>query len=370
MKPNTSDIPDGLRDVDTPALICDLARLRTNISGLAAAAAAGGKALRPHVKTHKCPNIARMQIEAGACGITVAKLGEAETFADEGFEDILIANTIVGAAKLQRLIALSGRVRIAAAVDSVDVLQGMIDAARQANVRLEAMIEVDSGHGRSGIRHSTTAAALAEHAIRSGSITIRGILTHEGHAYRTAPARMAEVATRVSIRMAEIAQAVSSVTGACPVISVGSTPTAQAMLGRPEPTEVRPGNYVFYDASQCALGASPADCALTVLATVIARPSGTEALIDAGVKALASDRHPLYGHGFVLNDPSAFLDWCSEEHGHLHLGLSTFRPGIGDRVRIVPAHACTCANMHPQIMIADGDQIVDVWRLAARDRLT
>jgi D-serine deaminase-like pyridoxal phosphate-dependent protein len=132
-------------------------------------------------------------------------------------------------------------------------------------------------------------------------------------------------------------------------------------------TEIRPGNYVFSDANQVRLGRSTDLCALTVLATVIARPSATEALVDAGTKTLSGDRDPVYGYGLLAGDPLARLDWCSEEHGHLHLGLSAYRPAVGDKVRIVPAHACTCVNMHPELHVVDEERVVGSWSVAARD---
>jgi len=360
-----------LWDLDTPTPLVELPRLQSNIADMAGLAAAHGKRLRPHVKTHKSPDIARMQASAGVSGITVAKLGEAEAFAEAGFDEIFIANLLVGGIKMRRLVRLASRVSVTVGVDSLTALDLLKQGLQGFGVSVGLMIEVDTGHGRAGVKQPDQAAALARSAAESASLALRGLYTHEGHVYRAQADRIADVCERAVSLLCACRTRISGETDAAEaIVSVGSTPGADEMVRQDAVKEIRPGNYVFYDAGQVRLGRSAERCALTVLTTVIARPSATEALVDAGTKALSGDRDPVYGYGFVEGDPRARLDWCSEEHGHVHLGLSDRRPRVGDKVRIVPAHACTCTNMHPFLNLVDDEHVVGRLPVAARDRLT
>ncbi len=349
----------------TPCAVVDHDALQNNLREMASVASLNGKALRPHAKTHKCVEIARMQRELGARGITVAKLGEAEVFAEAGFDDILIANLIVGADKLARLANLAGRADITVGLDSNEVLDGLARCARQARRPIGVYIEVDTGHHRTGVRSISDAECLARRCRALPGLDIRGVYTHEGHVYKAAPDRIEEACRLAADTMAEYA-------AACGVqaVSVGSTPGARYMASMPTVTELRPGNYVFHDGTQVRLGASPAACALTVTATVIATPSEGEAFVDAGSKALSGDRDSHGNYGFMLGESSIVVDWCSEEHGHLDLSQCPGCLRIGDRVRIVPAHACTCVNCHDRLHILEGESQVDTWPVAARGRLT
>lgn len=357
-------------DLDTPCLLVDYRIMERNVTEMAQCASQAGKGLRPHVKTHKCTEIARLQAKAGACGVTVAKVGEAEVFAASGFSDIFVANLVVGHTKVERLLQLSRSARLAVGIDSVAVLRPLLDATQRARTSLDVLVEVDTGHGRAGVRSPSEALEIARAVSGSPNVKLVGVYTHEGHAYRANPSDVDALARSAVTTLTEVLETIAPYCDPPPhVVSVGSTPTAAAMCRLDGVTEIRPGNYVFRDATQVRLGSALDTCALTVLTTVIARPSTTEALLDAGTKALSGDRDPRFGYGYVQDDPAARLDWCSEEHAHLHLGLSQLRPAVSQKLRIVPAHACTCVNMHPWLWIVEDDRVLARWPVSARDRL-
>jgi D-serine deaminase-like pyridoxal phosphate-dependent protein len=341
--------------IDTPALLIDAGRLRANVEAMAAAARDGGVALRPHAKTHKMVEVAALQLEAGAVGLTVAKLGEAEVFVDGGCEDILIAYPLIGAPKLERLAALARRARIAVALDSLEVARAIAQAGADVRVR----IEVDTGQHRAGVLPRDVAALASD--VAALGLHVEGVMTHEGQAYAAE-----DLAAATHDAVAQMLEAAASLH--TPVISVGSTPTARYAANEPGVTEIRPGTYVFQDRTQIAhKAATSGDLAAFVLATVVSRPAPDRAVVDAGTKVLSSDR---------LNAPGAPVDFgaldetgwplvrASEEHG-----VVAIPPGaqleIGQQVRIVPNHVCPVVNLFDEAVIVDGDR-VDRWRVAAR----
>jgi len=354
-------------DLDTPVLLVDLDILDRNIARMAAVASAGGKGLRPHTKTHKTPEIARMQVAAGARGLTVAKLGEAEVLTDAGLEDLFIANQIVGPLKIDRLMKLTERAKITAAIDSMEGAAPISEAATMRGVRVRAMIEVDTGLGRAGVRSEAEALALARFAAESSGIELAGIFTHEGHLYKSSDP--VSTASAVAEQMRHLADTMRRAGLPCEVISVGSTPGAPLMANEPGLTELRPGVYVFNDRSQVRLGAPRENCALTVLATVTSVRSDGKIIVDAGTKSLASDC-PFEDRSFgeILDHPELRFVGASEEHGHL---LSEGKPPVrvGDRVRILPNHACTCVNMHNTMTAFRGESVEAVWTIAARGKI-
>jgi D-serine deaminase-like pyridoxal phosphate-dependent protein len=359
-----------LNDLDTPALIVDLDRLEANIGRMAAVAREGGKALRPHTKTHKTPEIARMQVAAGARGITVAKLGEAEVMAGAGFDDIFIANQIVGPIKLERLVPLAKRARIIVGVDDAGAAQAIAEAAHRAGVTVEVRIEVDTGLRRAGVRTVEAAADLAATIAETPGVRLDGLFTYEGHANAGSPEERERTCRAAAEQMRSAAEAIQK-RGIDPgVLSVGSTAGAPTMTTETGISELRPGVYVFNDCGQMARGARIADCALTVLATVVSRPDTNTAIIDAGTKALSGDKGVEGSrHGRLLEDADVVFDWANEEHGHLNLSGSSFRPRIGDQVRIVPFHACTATNMHDTVHAVRGERVEASWNIAGRGRI-
>jgi D-serine deaminase-like pyridoxal phosphate-dependent protein len=360
----------NLYDLDTPALIVDLDRLERNIAQMAALARENNKRLRPHTKTHKTPEIARMQVQAGARGLTVAKLGEAEVMAGAGLDDLFIANQIVGAPKIARLMALLQRARVTVGVDSLACAVPLSEAGERAGLRVPVRMEVDTGLHRAGGRTVEEAVTLGIMLAGMPGLELDGIFTHEGHAYRGDAEERAAACAAAAAMMRHIAAGLRASGVPIAEVSVGSTPGASFMAREEGVTEIRPGVYVFNDAVQTGMGVEQDDCALTVLATVISRPEERIAILDAGTKALSGDRAPEGSrHGIVLEDPAVVFDWASEEHGHLDLTHARLRPRVGDKLRVIPWHACACVNMHDTLYAVRGETVEAEWPIAARGKM-
>jgi D-serine deaminase-like pyridoxal phosphate-dependent protein len=359
-----------LDDLSTPAVLVDLDVLERNVARMAGRAREAGVRLRPHAKTHKCPEIARLQRAAGAWGLSVAKVGEAEVFADAGFDDLFVAFPVVGEDKGRRLRALADRARLAVGVDSVEGARTLAAPFRAAGATLDVMLKVDVGYGRVGV--------LPERAVEVGravadlpGLRLRGVFTHAGHGYLAEPkAAVDGIALEEGERLSAAAAALRAASLPVEEVSVGSTPTAARAMGVAGVTECRPGNYVFHDASQVELGTCGLeDCALTILATVVSVPAPDRAVVDAGSKTLSSDplRPRPGGYGRVLGRASR-VEKLSEEHGVLAVAEGDgFR--VGDRVRILPNHACVVANLHDCLVGVSGERVEAVLEVAARGRV-
>lgn len=360
----------NLYDLDTPALIVDLDRLEGNIVRMAALAREGGKQLRPHIKTHKTPEIARMQLASGAVGLTVAKLGEAEVFADAGFTDLFMANEVVGAAKVERLIALLKRVKLSVGVDSTEAATALSEAGTRAGIEVPVRMEIDSGLGRAGVRTVDGAVELGKILSGMTSLRLEGIFTHEGTSYRADAAERASNCAAAAEKIRAVRQRLAEIGINTEIISVGSSPGAKYMAPESGITEMRPGNYVFNDTMQLQFGAVVQDCALSILATVISRPDAETAILDSGTKSLSGDR-ALEGskHGRLMGHPEVIFDWASEEHGHLDLRGSSYNPRIGEKARVIPYHACACTNMHDEMYAVRDEKVEATWKVTARGRI-
>jgi D-serine deaminase-like pyridoxal phosphate-dependent protein len=358
-------------DLDTPSLLVDLDRLEANLDRMAQIARAADLQLRPHTKTHKTPEIARMQVERGAVGVTVAKIGEAEIMADAGLDDIFIAHQIVGPQKIERLLALAQRATVAVGVDSLDAAGPLSMAFAQQGLRLPVLIEVDVGLHRCGVSPEE-APDLARDINTLPGLHLAGLFTYPGHVYAARnDNEVAGVAAYECRIMAELAEHVSRIADVRGRISGGSTPTAAHYHPEWGLTEIRPGTYVFNDRTQLdRWSAQPANCALTVLATVVSAPAPGRAVLDAGSKALAADLAPTSpGHGMLKEDNAALLVKLNEEHGFLDLSQADIRPRIGDKVEVIPNHCCVVCNLFDEMVAVRGGEVVETWPVAARGRL-
>jgi D-serine deaminase-like pyridoxal phosphate-dependent protein len=347
-----------MRPIETPAVVVDADVLDRNIARTAALARERGLALRPHVKTHKVPEIAALQLAAGAVGLTVATIGEAEVFVDAGASDVFVAYPLwVSAAKAARLDALRSSARIAVGVDSVP---GVANLGHRVP-GLEVLVEVDSGHHRSGVP-ATEVVPLAT-AARDAGLTVVGVFTFPGHAYGPDAATAAARGEREALL--EAGERLRGAGFEVRVLSGGSTPSLTAT----EPggaTEVRPGVYVFGDAQQWELGhCAPDAIALTVLATVVsAHPD--RIILDAGSKVLGADRAAwASGFGRLLDHPDARVTALSEHHATV---VGTGLPGVGETVRVVPNHVCATVNLVDEVVVVRGGVIEARWLVAARGR--
>lgn len=360
----------SLHDLPTPAVLVDLAVLERNVERMAARARQHGVRLRPHAKTHKTVAIARLQKSSGAAGLSVAKTAEAEVYADHGFEDLFVAYPVVGQDKGRRLLRLAERVRLAVGTDSVEGARTLAEVFAGAGRTLELMLKVDVGYHRVGVEPDR-AAAVARQIAELPGVTLRGVFTHAGHAYaQETPEGVDAIAGQEGQTLARCAEALRAAGLPVDEVSVGSTPTARQAMAVTGVTECRPGNYVFHDASQVALGScQPEDCALTVVATVVSVPAAGRAVLDAGSKTLSSDRlRPREGgHGVILGRRSRIAS-LSEEHG-----VVTVEPGesfrVGERVRVLPNHACVVANLHDRLWAVRGEAVEDELPVVARGRI-
>jgi D-serine deaminase-like pyridoxal phosphate-dependent protein len=363
--------------LETPHLLIDGAKMNHNIEKMTGIARERGVKLRPHVKTHKIPMIARRQLESGAAGITVAKVSEAEVMADGGIRDIFIAYPLVTESKIKRAIGLSrGGVRLVVGVDSLEGGRRLSRVAALEDHELEVRLEVDTGLRRTGVPFDGAVELAAEIAslenLRlSGIYTYRGAVLESGVPtldLKQAGLEEGKLMTSLADRMRDRGIEVEDV-------SLGSTPTA-GYAGEVEGvTEIRPGTYVFYDRMQARLGAcSLEECAASVVATVVSRPSENLAIIDGGSKTFATDVPPgreplnLEGFGHVVGYSEAVLERLTEEHGMLRVS-EDHDLGVGDIVQIIPNHVCSTVNLHNEVYIMDGDGGTERIEVSARGRL-
>lgn len=351
--------------IPTPFLAVDEARLRANLERAQTHCDRLGVTLRPHVKTHKSTGIAQLQREMGAVGITVATVGEAEVFAEAGFDDQLIAYPVFATADTgRRLAALSERVDLLLGVDSSAALDALVKHGLHRQPRLTLLVEVDCGLHRTGIG-ARAAATLAARATEMG-FTVGGVFTYPGQGY--APGQGAHAARLEADALSEAAAAFEEIGLACPIRSGGSTPTLYTATVGPA-TETRPGVYAFNDAQQIALeNADFADIALVAVATVVSAPEKGWVVLDSGSKTIAADRPPYAGgHGIVLGYPNARIDRLWEHHAVVDVSQTPSPPSIGDRVAVVPNHVCTAFNLADAVF-ARVDQQVVRWPVDARGR--
>jgi D-serine deaminase-like pyridoxal phosphate-dependent protein len=342
-------------DLDTPCLLLDLDAVEHNIATMMASLAGTGVALRPHFKTPKCPQIARMQLDAGAIGITVAKLGEAEVLADAGLGPLLMANQVVGRTKVDRLMALLARgVDITVAVESEFNVRELADGARRSGQRPAAIIEVDAGMHRCGIATPAETVVLARMLIDAG-IEYRGIMGYEGHMYSQAEAEPREQLIQESL--ATVNQHVEALAeaGLAPaIVSTSGTASTGIASRTPGVTDLQAGTYVFHDSHHEAFMPGVYRYALTLLTTVLTVRE-RYAVSDAGMKSLSQDHGPSFSR-----DGSFRAAGLSEEHAHLRgEGIASLH--AGDRVELVPSHADTTLNMHDVYNVVRNGELVDQW---------
>jgi D-serine deaminase-like pyridoxal phosphate-dependent protein len=356
-------------EIDTPEIIIDRDVLQRNIERMAATVRAKGLHLRPHVKTHKVPEIAAMQLAAGATGLTVATLGEAEVFAEHGAKDIFIAYPLwVGPRQAERLQRLATKARIAVGLDSQEAAEAMAASLGDAVGGIEVLLEIDSGHHRSGIAPDA-AVDVAQAAAQAG-LRVTGIFTFPGHSY--APGMPLKAADEERLALGTTAELLTTAGFPITHLSGGSTPTA-TLTSDSGATEVRPGVYVFGDAQQLELErCAVEDIALTIAATVVSRHEGTDliprrVILDSGSKILGGDR-PGWATGFgrLLDHPEARITALSEHHATVVWPAEATLPALGDRLRVVPNHVCIAMNLVDEVTVVSGGEIVDRWRVAAR----
>ncbi|MDO8213549.1 alanine racemase [Conexibacter sp. CPCC 206217] len=356
---------------DTPRLQIDLGRLERNLSAMAQRTRDAGLGLRPHVKTHKMAEIGRRQLALGALGLTTAKLSEAEALADRGLTELFVCYPLIGAPKLARLRALTRRAHVMTIVDAEPMARALAEAMAGEPDPLDVLIKVDAGSHRVGV-DEPSARTLAAAVATLPSLRLRGVCSHEGATYGVPdPEQRAAVARDEAQRLVAVAGALRADGHAVEIVSTGSTPGVAGTLSVPGLTEVRPGNYVFNDANQLALGVAPAArCALSVLTTVVSTPTPQRAIVDAGSKALTLDRgahgtQTTTGFGVVAERPGITLVALSEEHGWLQVAEG--EPiAVGEQLTIIPNHACPVVNAFAEADVQRDGRTVQRWTVDAR----
>jgi len=342
-------------DLDTPALAVDLDVMEANLARMQNYCNAHGLGLRPHIKTHKIPALAHQQLALGARGIACQKLGEAEVMADAGIADILIPYNLVGQRKLERLAALARRAHVTVAADSADAARPMEAYLAEQGVTVGVVVELTSELNRCGVTDARAAAALAREIAAGRGLRFRGVMV-----YPSSAKSMPLVAETLTALKAEGLDA--------EIVSGGSTPTAYQSHEFPGLTEIRPGTYIFNDWSYVRQGVCAIEqCALTVIVTVVSTPTPERVIIDGGSKTFSSDMG--YPMGRILEYPEAVIYKMSEEHGHLDVSQCPRAPKVGQRLTVIPNHACGTVNMHNTLIGLRGGNVEARWEIAARGRV-
>lgn len=362
--------------LDTPALLIDLDRVRDNLTHMQAYADRWGVTLRPHTKTHKIPELAELQLKTGACGIAVAKVGEAEVMAAHGITDIFIANEIVGEEKYRRIQALAGRASVCFGLDSIEQALLIEDSFSRAGQTAEVLIEIEVGEDRSGVVEPETMTALLYALKRCPHIHLRGVFSHDGHSYSAASheegARIHLAAQRRTLEFAALAREQGF---PIETVSIGSTPSLLAEYPiLPGITELRPGTYIFMDAAQANRYGSDRRNAATVLATVISKPTPERVILDVGAKGLTMQTRTkglctTQGLGRLVGWEAVCISRVFDEHAIVLDRDFHDAVRVGDKVEIVPNHICPVVNLYDTAWLVRGEEVLRELSIEARGKL-
>ncbi len=357
----------SLETVETPAGVADLAKVRANVKRVVSYCREHGIAWRPHIKTHKCTRLARLQLDAGVQGLTVATPREAEVMSTV-CDDLLLAYPVIGDSKLDRVMAIPDHVRLTVGLDSEDALTAWSDAAQRAGRTVKVLVEVDLGMNRVGLETKEEAVRLAGRIRSFPGVEYAGLMFYPGHIRGPQEGQDAQLEVLASDLRA-LYEALEAEGLSPQVVSGGSTPTLWRSHELPGLTEIRSGTAIFFDREGLTIGvAGPEDMAYTVLATVVSTSIEGQAAIDAGSKALSKEGRGGDGGFAVLQDhPEVVVKGVSEEHGVLDLSKSDWRPRVGDRVRVLPNHVCVSVNLQDELLVLVDDTL-ERWPLEARGR--
>lgn len=358
--------------VATPALVVDLPVVEQNLRRMADYAAAHDLALRPHAKTHKSLRLGCRQLDLGAVGLTVAKVGEAEVMV-EACRDLLIAYPAFDEPRRHRIAALAREAAVRVALDSFEGIAALADAASAAGSTIGILADLDVGNGRTGVQSTRAVVSMARAVEKSPSLRFDGLFCYPGH-IRNPVGEQGAALAEVN-RVLESACAELEAAGLPPgMVSGGSTPTAFSSHLTPRLTEIRPGTYIFNDMNTVLGGyCTLADCAARVICTVVSNAVPGKVVIDAGSKTLAADRNaidPGAGHGHVVEYPQAHISRLSEEHGEVDITRCERSPRLGERVSVIPNHICPCVNLVSEGWLRVGNERLEPLRVDARGRLS
>ncbi|MBM3725094.1 MAG: D-TA family PLP-dependent enzyme [Acidobacteria bacterium] len=364
-------LPETIHELDTPALLIDLDIMERNLTRMASYAAGHGLRLRPHTKTHKIPALGRRQLDLGAAGLTVAKVGEAEVMLSAAPHDLLVAYPTFGARKLARLVEVARHTRVSMSIDSAFVADEVSAAAARAGVNIGILVESDLGMGRVGVAPAQVA-ALIRHVSGLPGLEWDGIAFYPGHVKSldaTGEATLAQVAATLDELLSGLARE-----GFVPrVVSGGSTPTWSRSHKLAGLNEIRPGTYIFNDRNTVLAGACEwEDCAGSILTTVVSTAVPGQMIIDGGSKTFSSDRLAIgseVSFGRLTEAPSAVFTRMNEEHGYVDLAEAERGFKVGDKARVIPNHICVCMNLHEEVYGVRGDRVETSWKVEGRGKL-
>lgn len=350
-----------VEELDTPSVVVDLGVMEANIRRCQAYLDRHGLALRPHIKTHKIPAFARLQVGLGAKGVTCQKLGEAEVMVEAGITDILVTYNIVGQAKLDRLVALVHRAEMKVVADSAEVVEGLSAAMAGAGLVLPVLVECDTGAMRCGVTTPAAARELAEAIDRAPGLAFRGLMTY--------PPRSSTA--KVQAWLAEAAALCTRAGLDVAMVSNGGTPDLYGAHEVTIATEHRPGTYIYSDRSQVeAFGFGTwEDCALSIHARVVSNPAPDRCVIDAGSKSLSSDLMGLRHYGRIVEHPDWEIRTLSEEHGHVHVPPGSAAPKVGERITVIPNHVCVVTNLTDRVYATRRGRVETFYEVAARGKV-
>lgn len=354
-------------DVDTPALLLDLDLVERNINAMMETLQDTSVKLRPHAKTHKSPRLALMQLAAGAIGITVAKLGEAEVMAAAGVDNILISSEVVGPAKVARLIGLAHQAHVITVVDDSAAARAISEAAAEAGVEIQTLVDLDVGHHRTGIAPGQPAVELAKEVSRLPALRLMGLQGYEGHLQHVEGLEERRNGEAESLSMLlETRRLIESAGLEVSIVSTGGTGTHRLLAQQAGVTEIQAGSYVVMDSHYASIEGVTFAQALTCMATVISKTKPNRAIVDAGHKTLSVDSGPSEPKDL----PNCRYIPAGDEHGVLDFGDHPCPLAVGDRVELTPRHCDPTINLHDWFHVTRGATIVGLWPIAARGKVS
>ena len=360
--------------LETPSLLIDNDIALANIAMMQKKADDLGLKLRPHIKTHRMPYFAKLQMEAGACGIACAKIGEAEVMADNGIGDIFIANEVIGEDKYERLKALHRRIHVRIGIDNEVQLAQMEKVFATEARPLEVLIEYEVGEVRTGVTSDEQLARLVKAIQSSKHVVLKGIFSHEGHTYKADSiadcCAKAQAAYAKTVRAAEL---IRSLGADIDTVSIGATPSVMNGSSFEGITELRLGTYIFFDVGQSNAIHEFSRCAATVLASVISKPEGNRVVLDTGAKALVSQNRPTgicatAGFGAIKGAEDITIENLFDEHGVLNSEKFKTLVSVGDKVEVIPSHVCPTVNLYDTAYLVSNGKVIRTLPIACRGK--
>ncbi len=361
--------------IDTPSLLIDYDLMMKNIQFMQAKANQYNVKLRPHTKTHKMPELANLQLDLGACGITVAKVGEAEVMTQNGISNIFIANEIVGISKLERIRILNRQIDIRIGVDNEYQINQLAEVFKNEEKEIEVLIELEVGENRSGVITDEQLISLAKYIAQTPKVKLKGVFSHEGHTYKAKNIEECVFLARESqAKTLRAGNLLRDLGIEIDTISIGATPSLMQSDILEGITEIRPGTYIFMDTGQGNALGDFSRCAATVLTTVISKPTEERIVLDAGAKSLTSQNRNVgicttTGYGLVKNSKDVRLSGLFDEHGLINDKSFHELVEVGDKIEVVPNHICPCCNLYDSAYVVSNGEILHEIPILCRGKV-